>query len=36
MRMCLTDPSRAMTFEPSEQDEDCEVLMLAMPMLLNE
>lgn len=36
MRMCLTDPSRAMTFEPSKQDEDCEVLMLAMPMLLNE
>lgn len=36
MRMCLTDPSHAMTFEPSEQDEDCEVLMLAMPMLLNE
>ena len=36
IRMSLTDPSRAMTFEPSEQDEDCEVLMLAMPMLLNE
>ena len=34
--MSLTDPSHAMTFEPSEQDEDCEVLMLAMPMMLKE
>lgn len=34
--MSLTDPSHAMTFEPSEQDEDCEVLMLAMPMQLSE
>lgn len=36
MQMGMTDPSRAITFEPNEQDEDCEVLMLAMPMLLNE
>ena len=36
MRMCLSAPDRAITFEPLEQDEDCKVLMLAMPMLLNE
>lgn len=36
MQMGMTDPSRAITFEPNEQDEDCEVLMLTMPMLLNE
>ena len=32
----MTDPSRAITIEPSEQDDDCEVTMLTMPMLLNE
>ena len=36
MCMGMTDASRAITFEPNEQDEDCEVLMLTMPMLLNE
>ena len=36
MQMGMTDASRAITFEPNEQDEDCEVLMLTMPMLLNE
>jgi len=36
MQMGMSDPSRAITFEPNEQDEDCEVLMLTMPMLLNE
>ena len=36
MQMGMADPSRAITFEPNEQDEDCEVLMLTMPMLLNE
>ena len=36
MQMCMTDASRAITFEPNEQDEDCEVLMLTMPMLLND
>jgi len=36
MQMGMSDASRAITFEPNEQDEDCEVLMLTMPMLLNE
>lgn len=36
MQMGMTDASRAITFEPNEQDEDCEVLMLTMPMLLND
>jgi DNA polymerase-3 subunit beta len=36
MQMGMSDPSRAITFEPNEQDEDCEVLMLTMPMLLND
>ena len=36
MCMGMTDASRAITFEPNEQDEDCEVLMLTMPMLLSE
>lgn len=30
----MTDASRAITIEPSEQDDDCEVTMLAMPMML--
>lgn len=32
----MTDPSRAMVIEPTEQPDDCEVLMLTMPMLLND
>lgn len=32
----MTDPSRAIVIEPSEQPEDCEILMLTMPMLLND
>jgi DNA polymerase-3 subunit beta len=32
----LSDPSHAITFEPKEQSEGCDVLMLTMPMLLNE
>ena len=32
----MTDPSRAIVITPSEQPEDCEVLMLTMPMLLND
>ena len=32
----MTDPSRAIVITPSEQPEDCEILMLTMPMLLND
>ena len=32
----LADPSRAGVFEPEEQGEDEELLMLLMPMMLNE
>lgn len=32
----MTDPSLAMVIEPTEQPDECEVLMLTMPMLLNE
>ena len=32
----MTDPSCAIVIEPTEQHDDCEVLMLTMPMLLNE
>lgn len=32
----LSDPSHAITFEPKEQADGCDVLMLTMPMLLNE
>ena len=33
--MNMTDTSRAMVIEPNEQQDDFDVLMLAMPMLLN-
>jgi DNA polymerase-3 subunit beta len=32
----MTDPSRAIVITPSEQPEDCEILMLTMPMLIND
>ena len=32
----MTDPSHAIVITPSEQPEDCEILMLTMPMLIND
>ncbi len=32
----MTDPSRAIVITPSEQPEDCEILMLTMPMLISD
>lgn len=32
----MNDPSRAIVIEPVEQPEECEVLMLVMPMMLND